>query len=131
MISGGGYMWAGDAIFGVKDLRTGSTINPGYSREAHVMLGFGMAAALFVLCLAMPRWPLHPIGLLAVQSWVGKTMWPSILVGWLIKQVMVRYGGARLYRSARPFFLGLIIGEVFSASVNNVFADRVGRIVAS
>jgi len=32
-----------------------------------------------------------------------------------VKVLVVRYGGSRLYRSAKPFFLGVIVGEVFSA----------------
>ena len=111
----GGYFWASDAIWSLRSV--GQEIHPTYSREFHVGFGFTLAVVLFVLCLAMPRWPLHPIGLLCVSSWMGNIMWPSVFVCWLVKQLMVRYGGARLYRSARPFFLGLIVGEVFSAMI--------------
>ena len=39
----------------------------------------------------------------------------GVLLGWLIKVILVRLGGSRLYRVARPFFLGLIVGETFAA----------------
>jgi hypothetical protein len=112
-----GYMWIGDATWGVKDLRSGRVAEPAYSRHGHVALGAAMAAVLLTLCMLMPRWPVHPIGLLMVGTWMGGTAWASICLGWLVKQVVVRYGGARMYRAARPFFLGLIMGEVFAAVV--------------
>ena len=37
-------------------------------------------------------------------------------VGWIIKSLIIRYGGATIYKKARPFFLGLILGE-FSAAI--------------
>jgi hypothetical protein len=37
------------------------------------------------------------------------------MAGWLLKILLVRFGGARLYRLARPLFMGLIIGEVLAA----------------
>ena len=31
--------------------------------------------------------------------------------------MILRYGGVRLYRNLRPFFLGLILGEIVGAGV--------------
>jgi hypothetical protein len=88
-----------------------------HNEWGHIGFGAGLAAALLVACLLSPKWPLHPIGLLMVQTFYGMEAWASIFVGWLVKVVLVRYGGARLYRLARPVFLGLIMGEVFGAAV--------------
>lgn len=38
-------------------------------------------------------------------------IWLSIFIGWLIKYIVMRYGGLRMYRVARPIFLGIILGE--------------------
>jgi hypothetical protein len=64
----------------------------------------------------MPRWPLHPIGILMVFTFYGNEAWVGVFLGWLFKVLLVRYGGSRLYRSAKPFFIGLIVGEVFAAA---------------
>jgi hypothetical protein len=63
----------------------------------------------------MPRWPLHPIGLLMVDTFYGREAWFSVLAGWLLKALLVHFGGARLHRAARPAFMGLIVGEVLAA----------------
>ncbi len=34
-----------------------------------------------------------------------------MLIAWLAKLTITRYGGLRLYRQALPFFYGLILGE--------------------
>jgi hypothetical protein len=89
---------------------------PGYNKIGHI--GFGAALALLLqwACMAMPRWPLHPIGLLMVYSFYANNAWVSVLVGWLAKVLILRYGGSRLYRAAHPLFLGVIVGEVFGAA---------------
>ena len=56
-------------------------------------------------------WPLHPIGCTTGSSWGIEQMFLSIFIGWLMKSLLLRHGGLRVYRNARPFFLGLILGE--------------------
>ena len=97
------------------DLGRGQVSRPAYNRVGHLVFGAGLAASLQWACLALPKWPLHPIGILIVYTYYGTIAWASIFVGWMVKIIVVRYGGARLYRSAKPFFLGLIIGEVLAA----------------
>ena len=52
------------------------------------------------------------------ETWPSKQyMWFSFLVGWAFKKTIVTYGGARGYELAKPFFLGLIMGEVLVAGL--------------
>jgi hypothetical protein len=83
----------------------------------NLSFGIGLTILLFCLCLRWPAWPLHPIGLVMVHTYASGQAWASVFAGWLIKLVMLRYGGARLYRAARPVFLGLIVGEVLAAAL--------------
>ena len=46
-----------------------------------------------------------------VMTYGAKHLWFSIMLGWIAKTLIVRFGGATLYTSAKPFFLGLIVGE--------------------
>jgi hypothetical protein len=63
----------------------------------------------------LPGWPLHYLGLPIGDTWVMSWVWFSILLGWLLKMVILKYGGLQAYRAGRPFFLGLIIGQISCA----------------
>ena len=97
-------------------LQRGQLNQPAYSRPRHLAFGACLAGVLQWATLSLPRWPLHPIGLFIVFTYYGQIAWASIFVGWLLKVILVRYGGSRLYRQGRPFFLGLLLGEVFSTA---------------
>ncbi|MBI3922112.1 MAG: hypothetical protein HY318_11895 [Armatimonadetes bacterium] len=62
-------------------------------------------------------WPLHPLGYAMGPSWPMIQLWFSIMVGWLLKTVILRYWGLRTFRRAKPFFLGLVVGEFGIAGV--------------
>jgi len=76
-------------------------------------LGFGaaMSAALTGLRQFFLRSPFHPLGFV-YGTGLGTLIWGSALVGWAAKALVVRYGGALGYRRLRPFFLGMIAGEL-------------------
>ncbi len=61
--------------------------------------------------------PLHPIGYALATSYAMQTFWPSFLVGWLIKVVVLRYGGRKAHGYAFRFFVGLLLGDYVSASL--------------
>lgn len=88
-----------------------------YNQIGHLLFGAGLAGALQWACMMSPKWPLHPIGLFLPWTHYGEVTWASILIGWLLKVLIVRYGGARVYHAARPLFIGIIMGEVFAVVV--------------
>jgi hypothetical protein len=60
-------------------------------------------------------WPLHPLGFAVSASNVTSAAWFSIFLGSIIKAIVLKYGGVRLYLAVRPFFLGLILGQISCA----------------
>ena len=78
-------------------------------------LFIGLGAAFSVFLMAMQRrfiwWPFHPGGYALGASWGMVHVWASVLVGWAIKGIILKYGGLRAYRNGTPFFLGLILGD--------------------
>ena len=56
--------------------------------------------------------PLHPIGILMCVPFAMFTMWVSVMVGWLFKVVITRFGGSDSYRKMVPAFLGLALGDM-------------------
>lgn len=81
----------------------------------HVGVGGAMVAVLMVGRVMFVAWPFHPIGLLLMNAWPLQVFWFSIFIGWGIKSLLLHYGGALVFRRARPFFIGLIIGEMLAA----------------
>ncbi|MGN6367365.1 MAG: DUF6785 family protein [Phycisphaerae bacterium] len=78
-------------------------------------VGAVMVGALMVGRVMWVSWPFHPIGLLLMNSGPLAAFWFSIFLGWGIKKLLLRYGGAGAFRRARPFFIGLIVGEMLAA----------------
>ena len=56
-------------------------------------------------------WPLHPLGFIVSVGWLAGQFWFSVFIAWGLKSTIVRWGGMPLYEKAKPFFLGLILGE--------------------
>ncbi len=94
----------------------GSWIPPS-RRPGGILFGILLAGGLAVACMTMPKWPLHPIGMLLVGHYYGNLAWASLMLGWTIKVLLIHYGGAKAFRSVQPLFLGLILGEIFSALI--------------
>jgi hypothetical protein len=89
----------------------------GHNRALHVGIGATLSTVLSVLRLRYDWWPIHPIGFLIVYTIGMRFLWFSVLLGWLAKAAVVRFGGARLYREGRGLFMGLIIGEAAAVAV--------------
>ena len=83
----------------------------------HTGLGAGIMALLMLARQHLLWWPLHPLGYPIAAIWAMNQIWFSIFVAWLIKLVVMKYGGPRLFRATRPFFLGLIAGQFAAAGV--------------
>jgi hypothetical protein len=81
--------------------------------------GGGLA---FVLLLNLLRsrvmgFPFHPVGYAVSSSWGMSVLWVPMLLAWMLKLVLLRYGGLALYRKALPFFFGVILGECLAGSL--------------
>lgn len=87
-----------------------------YSPAKHLTFGFLFTIALSVLRLRFTWWPLHPVGYLILDTFPSAHLWFSIFLGWLCKVLIVRFGGGKWYQGAKPFFIGLIVGESMAAA---------------
>jgi hypothetical protein len=80
-------------------------------------VGAGVTLALAVAKARFVWWPFHPLGYALANSYALEYFWSALFVGWLLKLLIVRYGGVRGYRAALPFFLGLILGDYVVAAL--------------
>ena len=97
-----------------------------------VNLGFIGVGAIIMTGLYWIRnnfiwWPLHPIGFVSSPGeWPLNNLWFSIFIGWLVKSTLLKYGGLKQFRQAKPFFFGLVLGDCFIGGVWAVFGMIVG-----
>ena len=79
--------------------------------------GFTLIGGLVQMLLVVARaqlawWPLHPLGFAVSTFFIMTYVWFSVMIAWAVKSAVLRYGSPALYRRTRPFFLGLILGQI-------------------
>ncbi len=87
-----------------------------HSRLMHVGIGMVVSLVLAVARLKSVNFPLHPVGFLLCYTYPVNKIWFSVLVGWLVKTLIVKFAGSSGYHRCRPFFIGLILGEAGAAA---------------
>ena len=110
----------GAATYGPKDMApriAAELTGPRLDAWLFMGIGGGVMALLMWVRHHLLWWPLNPLGYAISANWKTGHIFASALIAWLLKLVILKYGGPRLYRSLRPFFLGLILGEVVAAGL--------------
>jgi hypothetical protein len=93
-----------------------------------IAVGAGAAVVLFLgmMRLRFWWWPFHPLGYIAANTWGGQWWYMPFFVGWLLKTLVIRYGGLRLYRTTVPLAIGIIVGDVANTGIWTVVAVVTG-----
>ena len=79
--------------------------------------GGSIMALLMVARQHLTWWPLHPLGFAISTNAMTNYIWFSVFLAWLIKGLVLKYGGPALFQRTRPFFLGLIAGQFSCAGI--------------
>jgi hypothetical protein len=109
-----GYVYQANPVWAFSDASAvlqGS--KPPLPAYAPVCFIFGAAVtALLVALRSRVLWfPLHPLGYALSGTWTLIVFWFPCLVAWACKLLILRYGGMKGFAGARPFFLGMVLGE--------------------
>jgi hypothetical protein len=87
-----------------------------------------LVLALFLFLRSRLFWWPHPIGFVMWMGlWPLVQMWFSYFLGWLVKLLIVKFGGQREYLRWRPFFVGIIVGEALATLFWLAVAALCGR----
>jgi hypothetical protein len=84
-------------------------LEPQLERWWAVGFGGAMVVGLSWLRLKFTGFPFHPLGYCVGPGLMW--YWMTFFVAWVLKLVILRYGGLKLYRKAVPFFIGMILGD--------------------
>jgi hypothetical protein len=78
-------------------------------------------AAAFLLFTFMRQrfawWPFHPVALCIAPVWIMDQLWFMAFAAWILKLLILRYGGLKMYGRYRSVFLGLILGQYVANGV--------------
>jgi len=94
-------------------------------------ISFMFVGAVIVFALKSLRYrytglPLHPAGYALAISFAMDYFWFAFFVSWLIKTVMMRYGGQKTHRTGIWFFLGLLAGDYICGSIWAIIGPALG-----
>ncbi len=78
--------------------------------------GIGLTLLFGLVRFSYPTSPFHPLGF-AIAGAYGDLVWWPFLIVWVVKFLVLRYGGGRLYRKTVPFMLGFALGHYLVAGV--------------
>jgi hypothetical protein len=75
-------------------------------------LGAAAVFGMMALRTHLLWFPFHPLGFILATGFPIQVMWFSILIGWVSKTLLLKYGGQATVAKVRPFMIGLILGNV-------------------
>ncbi len=92
-----------------------------YEPTYAILIGTIFALGLAALRMSINWWPFHPVGYAVSGSWAMEQLWLCVFTAWLVKLLLLKYGGAKAYRPAVPFFMGLIMGDFIIGCFWNIY----------
>ena len=104
-------------------------IKPTPAAGGAMAFGAGLTWALFALRTQFLGWPLHPLGYAltgTLQLGYANKMLFSIVAGWGLKTLTLRFGGSRGFRLLRGVALGLIIGDLLMGGILKLLDALLG-----
>ncbi len=109
-----GGVYAGSAMRNLEHWwsRSRDIIGPNWGANMGVVTGFVFCMLMSYARWKLVNWPFHPIGFAVSSSYEINLVWVPLLIAWLTKTSMLRFGGLKTYKAAVPFFLGLMLGEM-------------------
>lgn len=123
------YVYRANNMWGFQDYEAPIRDSVAYiGWQGPVFFGVGavVTAIIAYMRMAVSWWPFHPLGYALSASWTMIVFWMPCLVAWIIKTTMLRYGGMRMYVKARPWFLGMVLGEFSMAVIWTLLSWMVG-----
>lgn len=99
-----------------------------------IAAGFQIGSALFTawlfaMRLKFPWWPFHPVGYALCMTFGVDMFWSCILIAWVLKGLVMRWGGLSTYRRALPMAFGLIIGEYLVGAFWSLLSAATGMLL--
>ncbi len=104
--------------FGGLDYELRNAVPPSNTLRLAALLGAVVMLGLIYMHTHCLWWPVSPIGfVIASSEMTNRIIWANFFIGWLIGTIVRKVGGLRLYRTVRPAFIGLVLGDIVTGLV--------------
>ncbi|MCZ7646369.1 MAG: hypothetical protein M5U26_13975 [Planctomycetota bacterium] len=99
---------------------------PDEARRDWKMVGWmgvgGAVLAAFTVARRFFFWWPHPAGYVLWMAGTIDRLWFAFFLGWLLKWMVSKFGGMKVYNESRNFFIGMVVGEAVAAVVWSLVA---------
>lgn len=92
--------------------KTLSAVKPEPNFWTFFLVGAAVIAGCSFMRLRFTWWPFHPLPFLLIDTWCLSRLYTSFFVAWVIKVALLRIGGGKFFTRAKPFFIGVIVGQL-------------------
>jgi hypothetical protein len=89
-------------------------VAPDMARITAAASGALATAAMTLIRARFLTFPVHPLGY-AMATAFGDLIWAPFFIVWVVKTLMLRYSGNKLYLAAMPAFMGFALGHFIAA----------------
>lgn len=89
-----------------------------------LVTGMVMVIGMIVARHYFSWWPVSPIGFVVAAGGPVRNAFFPVFLAWLIKTILIRTGGIRLYNEVQPLMIGIMVGYVIGASIA-ILADML------
>lgn len=104
----------------------GRTTPPNATTITELLVGGILTLGLILLRRVWITSPFNPVGFAISGSWNTMMVAVPLFLAWLLKALVLRYGGLSTYRAAIPLALGVVCGEFLVETFWEVFALATG-----
>jgi len=112
-----GQTWVGNWAFPNVASQIKYPSGTNYLYIVYLLAGGGITLTLAILSRYFVWWPFHPLGYIMGGEWMLRYLWFSIFIAWLIKWIVLKFGGLDAHRKAVPFFIGVTVGDAMSLAL--------------
>lgn len=84
------------------------------------LIGLALVCVASACRMRFAWWPIHPLIFVVWAKPHISLFAASFIIGWILKMVVMKYGGSQLYNRMKPLMLGLIAGEIIGAMTPSI-----------
>jgi hypothetical protein len=124
---GGPGAWRGNLAYNAIERLLRQPLGTDVTSLSAIAFGLMVVMVGTALRLRFLWWSLHPLAYPLSGYYFFACLWFPFFISWLIKVLVLKYGGIKSYRKVLPLFLGLIMGDFVVGSMWGIMGLLTGE----